>query len=105
LDAVILGMHAKADNPELLKAQELGISVYSYPEYIYQQSKDKLRVVVGGSHGKTTITSMVLHVLKKLSFDFDYLVGAQIEGFDNMVKLSDAPCIIIEGDEYLASPI
>lgn len=105
IDAIILGMHAKADNPELIKAQELDLPVYSYPEYIYEQSRDKTRVVVGGSHGKTTITSMVLHVLKQISFDFDYLVGAQIEGFDNMVKLSDAPCIIIEGDEYLASPI
>ncbi len=105
LDAVILGMHAKADNPELLKAQELNIPVYSYPEYIYEQSKNKKRIVVGGSHGKTTITSMILHVLNYYKKDFDYLVGAQIEGFTNMVKLSDAPVIIIEGDEYLASPI
>lgn len=105
LDAVILGMHAKADNPELLKAQELNIPIYSYPEYIYEQSKQKKRIVIGGSHGKTTITSMILHVLKYHQKDFDYLVGAQIEGFDNMVGLSDAPLIIIEGDEYLASPI
>jgi UDP-N-acetylmuramate: L-alanyl-gamma-D-glutamyl-meso-diaminopimelate ligase len=105
IDAVILGMHAKADNPELLKAQELNIPVYSYPEYIYEQSKLKKRIVVGGSHGKTTITSMILHVLNHYKKDFDYLVGAQIEGFTNMVKLSDAPVIIIEGDEYLASPI
>jgi UDP-N-acetylmuramate: L-alanyl-gamma-D-glutamyl-meso-diaminopimelate ligase len=105
LDAVILGMHAKADNPELLKAQELNIPIYSYPEYIYEQSKQKKRIVVGGSHGKTTITSMILHVLKYHQKDFDYLVGAQIEGFDNMVGLSNAPLIIIEGDEYLASPI
>ncbi|WP_304065799.1 UDP-N-acetylmuramate--L-alanine ligase [Pedobacter glucosidilyticus] len=105
LDAVILGMHAKADNPELLKAQALNIPIYSYPEYIYEQSKQKKRIVVGGSHGKTTITSMILHVLKYHKKDFDYLVGAQIEGFDNMVGLSDAPLIIIEGDEYLASPI
>ncbi len=105
LDAVILGMHAKADNPELLKAQELNIPIYSYPEYIYEQSKQKKRIVIGGSHGKTTITSMILHVLKYHKKDFDYLVGAQIEGFDNMVSLSDAPLIIIEGDEYLASPI
>ena len=106
LDAVILGMHARADNPELLKAQELGLRIYSYPEYIYEHSKDKLRVVIGGSHGKTTITSMILHVLKNMDMDFDYLVGAQLEGFDTMVKLTDeAPVIVIEGDEYLASPI
>lgn len=105
LDAVILGMHARIDNPELLKAQELGIPIYSYPEYVYQQSADKKRIVIGGSHGKTTITSMILHVLNFYKKSFDYLVGAQIEGFDNMVKLSDAPLIIIEGDEYLASPI
>ena len=106
LDAVILGMHAFPDNPELLKAQELGVKVYSYPEYIYEQSKEKLRVVIGGSHGKTTITSMILHVLNFYQRDFDYLVGAQLEGFDTMVKVTDsAPVIIIEGDEYLASPI
>lgn len=106
LDAVILGMHALTDNPELLKAQELGIKVYSYPEYIYEQTKDKIRVVIGGSHGKTTITSMILHVLQHYNRDFDYLVGAQLEGFDTMVKVTDeAPLIIIEGDEYLASPI
>lgn len=105
LDAVILGMHARADNPELLKAQELGLKIYSYPEYVYEQSKDKLRVVIGGSHGKTTITSMILHVLNHYGRQFDYLVGAQLAGFDTMVQLSDAPVIIIEGDEYLASPI
>lgn len=106
LDAVILGMHALIDNPELLRAQELGLKVYSYPEYIYEQTKDKLRVVIGGSHGKTTITSMILHVLNYYQKDFDYLVGAQLEGFDTMVKVTDsAPLIIIEGDEYLASPI
>ncbi|MDB5133717.1 MAG: peptidoglycan synthetase [Mucilaginibacter sp.] len=106
LDAVILGMHARADNPELLKAQELGIKIYSYPEYIYEHSKSKLRVVIGGSHGKTTITSMILHVLKKAGKDFDYLVGAQLEGFDTMVKLTDeAKVIVIEGDEYLSSAI
>jgi UDP-N-acetylmuramate: L-alanyl-gamma-D-glutamyl-meso-diaminopimelate ligase len=106
LDAVILGMHARLDNPELLKAQELGLKIYSYPEYIYEQSKDKLRVVIGGSHGKTTITSMILHVLKHQDIDFDYLVGAQLAGFDTMVRLTDAaPIIVIEGDEYLASPI
>jgi UDP-N-acetylmuramate: L-alanyl-gamma-D-glutamyl-meso-diaminopimelate ligase len=106
LDAVILGMHARPDNPELLKAQELGLKIYSYPEYIYEQSKNKLRVVIGGSHGKTTITSMILHVLQKAGKDFDYLVGAQLEGFETMVKLTnEAPVIVIEGDEYLASPI
>jgi UDP-N-acetylmuramate: L-alanyl-gamma-D-glutamyl-meso-diaminopimelate ligase len=105
IDAIILGMHARIDNPELAKAQELKISIYSYPEYIYQQSKNKKRIVIGGSHGKTTITSMILHVLNFYQKDFDYLVGAQIEGFDNMVRISDAPVIVIEGDEYLASPI
>lgn len=106
IDAIILGMHARVDNPELLKAQELGIKVYSYPEYIYEQSKDKLRVVIGGSHGKTTITSMILHVLQSAGKAFDYLVGAQLEGFETMVGLTnDAPVIVIEGDEYLASPI
>lgn len=105
LDAIILGMHARIDNPELLKAQELNIPVYSYPQYIFEQSKEKKRIVIGGSHGKTTITSMILHVLNFYNKDFDYLVGAQIAGFDNMVKLSDAPIIVIEGDEYLASPI
>ncbi len=106
IDAVILGMHARADNPELLKAQELGLKIYSYPEYIYEHSKNKLRVVIGGSHGKTTITSMILHVLKNTGKDFDYLVGAQLEGFDTMVKLTDeAPVIVIEGDEYLSSAI
>lgn len=104
LDAVIVGMHAKNDNPELLNAQKLGLKIYSYPDYIYQQSKSKQRIVIAGSHGKTTITSMILHVLKFNNKEFDYLVGAQIEGFDNMVKLSNAPVIIIEGDEYLASP-
>ncbi|MDB4533617.1 Mur ligase family protein [Vicingaceae bacterium] len=105
IDAVILGMHARIDNPELIKAQELGVKVYSYPEYIYEQSKDKIRVVIGGSHGKTSITSMVLHVLGKCNKKFDYMVGAQLEGFDTMVKLTDAKIIILEGDEYLSSPI
>ncbi|MDQ3394397.1 MAG: Mur ligase family protein [Bacteroidota bacterium] len=105
LDAIILGMHARIDNPELLKAQDLGLKVYSYPEYIYEQSKNKHRIVIAGSHGKTTITSIILHVLNYYKKDFDYLVGAQIEGFDLMVKLTDAPIIVIEGDEYLSSPI
>jgi len=106
LDAVILGMHARIDNPELLKAQELDVKIYSYPDYIYEQSKDKKRVVIGGSHGKTTITSMILHVLQQAGKKFDYLVGAQLEGFETMVGLThDAPIMVIEGDEYLASPI
>lgn len=105
LDAVILGMHARIDNPELIRAKELGLNIYSFPEFIYEQSKDKTRVVIGGSHGKTTITSMVMHVLKTYNKEFDYLVGSQLEGFETMVKLSDAPVIILEGDEYLASPI
>ncbi|MBC7743931.1 MAG: peptidoglycan synthetase [Flavobacterium sp.] len=106
IDAVILGMHARLDNPELLKAQDIGLKIYSYPEYIFEQSKTKLRIVIGGSHGKTTITSMVLHVLKHYNRVFDYLVGAQLSGFETMVKLTDeAPVIILEGDEYLASPI
>lgn len=106
LESVILGMHAREDNPELKKAQELGIKVYSYPEYIFEQSVDKQRVVIAGSHGKTTITSMILHVLNFNKRVFNYLVGAQIEGFENMVKLSDdAPVIVIEGDEYFTSPL
>ena len=106
LDAVILGMHARIDNPELLKAQELGLKIYSYPEYIFEQTKDKIRIVIGGSHGKTTITAMILHVLNYHKIDCDYLVGAQLEGFDTMVKLTkEAKIAVIEGDEYLSSPI
>ncbi|NDK56277.1 UDP-N-acetylmuramate--L-alanine ligase [Pontibacter fetidus] len=106
IDAVILGMHARPDNPELLKAQELGLPIYSFPEFIYEQSKDKQRIVIGGSHGKTSITSIIMHVLKTIGRKFDYAVGAQIEGFNRMVKLTeDAPIIIIEGDEYLSDPI
>lgn len=106
LDAVILGMHAKKDNPELLKAQELGLPIFSYPEYLYEQSKSKQRIVIGGSHGKTTITAIILHVLKACDIDCDYMVGAQLEGFDVMVKLTDdARYMIFEGDEYLTSPI
>ncbi len=101
LDAVILGMHAHADNPELAKAKTLGLKIYSFPEYIYEQSKNKKRVVIGGSHGKTTITSMIMHVLKATEKDFDYMVGSKLEGFELMVKLTDsAPVIILEGDEY-----
>ncbi len=106
LDAVILGMHARADNPELLKAKELGLKLFSYPEYLYEQSKHKKRIVIGGSHGKTTITSMILHVTNQLNINIDYMVGAQLEGYDCMVKLSeDAPMMLLEGDEYLSSPI
>lgn len=105
LDAVILGMHARADNPELKKARESGLKIYSFPEYVYQHSKSKQRVVIAGSHGKTTITSIILHVLRYHNREFDYLVGAELEGFDGMVKLSDAPLIIIEGDEYTTSPL
>jgi len=106
LDAIILGMHARIDNPELLRAQELNIPIFSYPEYIYEQSKTKKRIVIGGSHGKTSITAMVLHVLNYLQLDCDFMVGAQLKGFDTMVKLTkDAPIIILEGDEYLSSPI
>lgn len=105
LDAIVVGMHARPDNPELLKAQELGIKIFSFPEFIYDQSQDKQRIVIAGSHGKTTITAMVMHVLKYFNRSFDYAVGATIKGFENTVKLSDAPIIIIEGDEYLSSPI
>lgn len=105
VEAVILGMHAKADNPELLKAQELGLKIYSYPEFLYQQSKNKTRVVIGGSHGKTTITSMILHVMHFHNIQVDYMVGAQLEGFDTMVHLTeDNDFIVLEGDEYLSSP-
>ena len=106
LDAVILGMHAKKDNPELLKAQELGIKIYSYPEFIFEQSKTKTRVVVGGSHGKTTITSMILHVMHYHDRQVDYMVGAQLEGLENTIQLNDDnDFIVIEGDEYLSSAI
>jgi len=105
IDFVVLGMHAQKDNPELLKAQELNLIIYSFPEFIYQQSKNKQRIVIGGSHGKTTITSMMMHVLKFYNKKFDYVVGADVIGFENRVKLSDAPIIIIEGDEYLSSRI
>ncbi|RDV15889.1 peptidoglycan synthetase [Pontibacter diazotrophicus] len=105
-DAVILGMHARPDNPELKRAQELNIPIYSFPEFIYEQSRDKQRIVIGGSHGKTSTTSIIMHVLQHLGRKFDYAVGAQLEGFNRMVKLSeDAPVIIIEGDEYLSDPI
>jgi UDP-N-acetylmuramate: L-alanyl-gamma-D-glutamyl-meso-diaminopimelate ligase len=106
LDAIVLGMHAKSDNPELLKAQELGLKIYSYPEFLYEQAKNKTRVVIGGSHGKTTITSMILHVMHYHDKDVDYMVGAQLEGFDVMVKLTEHnDFMVLEGDEYLSSPI
>ena len=106
IEAIILGMHAKADNPELLKAQELGLKIYSYPEFLYEQSKHKTRVVIGGSHGKTTITSMILHVMHFHNIQVDYMVGAQLEGFDTMVHLTEEnDFIVLEGDEYLSSPM
>lgn len=106
IDAIVLGMHARIDNPELLRAQELGIKIYSYPEYLYEQSKDKTRIVIGGSHGKTTTTAMILHALQHAGIEADYMVGAQLEGFEVMVRLSEsAKVMVIEGDEYLTSPI
>ena len=106
IDAIILGMHAREDNPELIRARELGIKIYSFPEYLYEQTKDKIRIVVGGSHGKTTTTSMILYVLNRLGIEADYMVGAQIEGFERMVRLSDtAKYAVFEGDEYLTSPL
>lgn len=105
LDAVILGMHARADNPELKRAQELGLKIYSFPEYIYQESRQKKRVVIGGSHGKTTITAMIMHVLQAQQKAFDYLVGARLEGFSQSVNITNAPVIVCEGDEYPASVI
>ena len=106
LDAIILGMHARKDNPELLKAQEMGLKIYSFPEYMYEQTRNKKRLVIGGSHGKTTTTAMMLHVLKECGRKFDYLVGSQLEGFDTMVGLyDDSDIAVFEGDEYLTSPI
>ena len=106
LDAVILGMHARENNPELKKAKEIGIKIYSYPEFLYEQTKNKTRVVIGGSHGKTTVTSMVIHVLKYHRINFDFMVGAQLEGFDNMVQFSeDSKIAVFEGDEYLSSTL
>ena len=105
LDAVILGMHAKEDNPELIHAKELNLPIYSFPEYIYQESKNKKRVVVGGSHGKTTTTAMIMHVLRSCGKEFDYLVGARLQGFDQSVNITNAPVIVCEGDEYPASAL
>ncbi|HMZ46453.1 MAG TPA: Mur ligase domain-containing protein, partial [Chitinophagaceae bacterium] len=103
LDAIILGMHAKEDNPELLKAKELGLKMYSFPEYIFQESLNKKRIVVGGSHGKTTTTSMLMHVLKNVETEFDFLAGAILKDFKQSVKITNAPLIVCEGDEYPAS--
>lgn len=106
IDTVILGMHAKSDNPELLKAQEIGIKIMSFPEYLYEQTKDKKRVVIAGSHGKTTTTAMIMHVLRMLEVKFDFMVGSQIDGFETMVNLSDeAKIAVLEGDEYLTSAL
>lgn len=105
LDCIILGMHARANNPELIKAQKLGIPIKSFPEFVAEEAKDKKRIVVAGSHGKTTTTAMIMHVLRRLKMDFDYVIGSSIEGFDLSVKLTDAPLIVIEGDEYLTSPL
>ncbi|MDG2455212.1 MAG: Mur ligase family protein [Bacteroidia bacterium] len=105
IDFIIVGMHARANNPELLRAQELGLSILSFPEFIALEAKEKKRIVVAGSHGKTTTTAMIMHVLSKLNRDFDYVVGSSIEGFELSVKLSEAPLIVIEGDEYLTSPL
>jgi UDP-N-acetylmuramate: L-alanyl-gamma-D-glutamyl-meso-diaminopimelate ligase len=106
LDAIILGMHARKDNPEMLKAQELGIKIYSFPEYMYEQTKDKLRIIIGGSHGKTTTTAMILHVLQECNIEFDYLVGSMLAGFETMVGLSETSKIaVFEGDEYLTSAL
>jgi UDP-N-acetylmuramate: L-alanyl-gamma-D-glutamyl-meso-diaminopimelate ligase len=105
VDIIMLGMHASKDNPELLKAQQLGLKILSFPDFIYEQSKDKQRIVIAGSHGKTTITAIIIHVLTYFKRRFDYVIGARVRGIENTVKLSDAPIIVIEGDEYLASPL
>ncbi|WP_298302267.1 Mur ligase family protein [Hydrotalea sp.] len=105
LDAVVAGMHAREDNPELVQAKTLNIPIYSFPEFIFNESRNKLRVVIGGSHGKTTTTAMVMHVLQQQSFQFDYLVGAQLNGFEQSVQLTDVPVIVCEGDEYPASAL
>ncbi|MBR9921125.1 MAG: peptidoglycan synthetase [Bacteroidetes bacterium] len=105
IDVIILGMHARKNNPELIKAQNLGLEIHSYPSFLYQQAKEKKRVVIAGSHGKTTTTSLIMHVLRKSNTSYDYLVGAQLPDFDRMVRLSDSPLVILEGDEYLSSPL
>ena len=105
IDTVILGMHATSDNPEVLRAQELSIPIMSFPEYVYSISQNKQRIVIGGSHGKTTITSMIIHVLNYFDKEFDFLVGAHIDGFETMAKFSDAPIVVLEGDEYPSSKL
>ena len=105
LDVIILGMHARRDNPELHRAKEMGLPIFSYPEFLYHHAKNKKRVVIAGSHGKTTTTAMIMHVLTYHKVDFDYMVGAHLDGYERMVRLSDAPLMVIEGDEYLSSPI
>ncbi|MDP2176864.1 MAG: Mur ligase family protein [Bacteroidota bacterium] len=105
IDFIILGMHARKENPELRKAIQLNLKIYSFPDYIYEHAKNKMRIVIGGSHGKTTSTAMLMHVLKDQNIDFDYLVGSQLDGFDTMVKFSEAPIMVIEGDEYLTSAL
>ena len=106
IDAIVLGMHARKDNPEILRAQELGIKIYSFPEYMYEQTKDKKRIVIGGSHGKTSTTAMIMYVLKYHNIEFDYLVGSMIEGFETMVGFSNTSKIaVFEGDEYLTSAL
>ena len=105
MDAVMLGMHAQKDNPELLRAQQLGLKIYSFPDYIYERAKNKQRVVIAGSHGKTTITAIIIHVLSFCNRKFDYVIGARVRGIEQTVRLSDAPVIIIEGDEYHSSAL
>lgn len=105
IDTVILGMHASASNPELLKAQQLGIKILSFPDFIFEHAKDKQRIVIAGSHGKTTITAIIIHVLNYFKRDFDYVIGARVPGIENTVRLSNAPIIVIEGDEYLSSAL
>ena len=106
IDAVILGMHARPDNPELLKAKKLGLKIFSYPEYLFEQTKNKKRVVIAGSHGKTTITAMIIHVLHHQEWPVDFMVGSQLEGYESMVSLSEkADIAVFEGDEYLSSPL
>jgi len=105
IDLVVLGMHAKADNPELAKAKSLKLPIVSFPDFIRRWSANQQRIVIGGSHGKSSITALAMHVLNQLNKKFDYLIGAEVEGFSLTVSLSDAPIIIIEGDEYLASKL
>jgi len=106
IDIVILGMHARKDNPELLKAIESGIKIMSFPEFLYQHTRDKKRIVIAGSHGKTTTTAMIMHVFKTLGVKFDFMVGSSISGYETMVSLSDdSELAVFEGDEYLTSPV